>query len=142
MPTPTEAANLATARRYIALVEGFAQPEAFADVVHPQIQHQEFPNALMKHGSQRDYATLVAGPQQGRKILRDNHYAITNSFAAGAWVTLEIVWTGTLAVALGTLAPGDELRAYIATILQFHDGKIIAQRQYDCYEPFPATPGS
>ncbi len=142
MPTPTEAANLATALRYIQLVEEFAPPEAFADVLHPQVQHQEFPNALMKHGTQRDYATLVAGPQQGRKILRANRYELTNSFAAGDWVTLEIVWTGTLAIPLGALAPGDELKAYIATILQFQDGKIIAQHQYDCYEPFDSAPAA
>lgn len=142
MSTPAEAANLATALRYIQLVEEFAQPEAFAEVLHPQIHHQEFPNALMPNGSQRDYATLVVGPQQGRKILRENHYAIENSFAAGDWVTLEITWTGILAIPFGALVPGDSLKAHIATILKIVDGKIIEQRQYDCYEPFQTRGGS
>jgi hypothetical protein len=142
MPTQMEAANLATDLRYIKLVEEFAEPDAFAAVLHPKIRHQEFPNLLMKNGSQRGYATLVVGPQQGRKILRDNRYEITNSFAGGDWVTLEIVWTGTLAIPLGAMNPGDGLKAYIATILQFQDGKIFARRQYDCYEPFPVATGS
>lgn len=139
MPTSLEQANLAAARRYIELVENFAQPAEFEGVLHPQIQHQEFPNLLMKNGSKRDYAMMVAGPQQGRKILTANRFEIVNAFAAGDWVTLEIVWTGTLAIPLGGLVPGDQLKAYIATILQVKDGLIVTQHQYDCYEPFPTS---
>jgi hypothetical protein len=139
MPTPVEQANLAAARRYIQLVESFAQPVEFEGVLHPKIQHQEFPNLIMKNGSKRDYATMIAGPQQGRKILTANRFEIVNAIAAGDWVTLEIVWTGTLAIPFGAMAPGDELKAYIATILQFQDGLIVTQHQYDCYEPFPTA---
>ena len=140
MPTQSEATNLANALNYIKLVEKFAQPEEFEGVIHPDIRHEEYPNRLMPNGSQRDFAMLVAGPQQGGKILRENRFEITNSFAAGDWVTLEMVWTGTLAIPLGAMVPGDELKAFIATILQFKDGMIITQHQYDCYEPFPTHP--
>jgi hypothetical protein len=139
MPTVVEQANLAAARRYIELVESFAQPAEFEGVLHPAIQHEEYPNLLMRNGSKRDFATMSAGPQQGRKILSTNRYEIKNAFAAGDWVTLEIVWTGTLAIPLGSMAAGTELKAYIATILQFQDGMIITQHQYDCYEPFPVA---
>lgn len=139
MPTTVEESNLATALRYIELIESFAQPEAFEGILHPNIQHEEYPNALLRNGSRRDYATIVAGPQQGRKILTTNRFDVQNAFAAGDWVTLEIVWTGVLAIPLGTMAPGDEMKAYIATILQFQDGLIVTQHQYDCYEPFPRT---
>jgi ketosteroid isomerase-like protein len=139
MPTPQEESNLAAARRYIELIERFAPPEEFEGVLHPNIQHEEYPNLLMKNGSKRDYATMVVGPQQGRKILRDNHYEIKNAFASGDWVTLEMVWTGTLAIALGGMPEGAELKAHIATILKFQDGQIIAQHQYDCYEPLPVA---
>jgi hypothetical protein len=137
VPTRTEAANLAAALRYIELVENFAQPDEFKSVLHPDIQHEEYPNLLMKNGSKRDFATMVVGPQQGRKILSSNRYEIKNAFAAGDWVTLEIVWTGTLAIPLGTMPVGYEMQAHIATVLQFKDGLIITQHQYDCYEPFP-----
>lgn len=139
MPTPLEEANLAAALRYIELVERFAQPEEFAGVLHPDIKHEEYPNLLMKNGSKRDYATMVVGPQQGRKILSENRYAIQNAFASGDWVTIELIWTGTLAIPLGTMPVGYEMKAHIATILQFKDGMIITQHQYDCYEPFPAA---
>lgn len=139
MPTAIEETNLAAARHYIELVEAFAQPEAFEGVLHPDIRHEEYPNLLLKHGSKRDYATLIVGPQQGRKILTENRFEIKNALATGDWVTLEIVWTGTLAIPLGTMAAGYEMKAYVATILQFKDGLIVTQHQYDCYEPFPAA---
>lgn len=139
MPTQTEMENLATARRYIELVERFAQPEEFAEVLSPAIQHEEYPNLLLKNGSKRDYNAMIHGPQQGRKILRENRYEIVNAFASGDWVTLEVVWTGILAIPLGTMAPGYEMKAYIATILQIKDGLIVTQHQYDCYEPFPTA---
>ena len=137
MYTQVEEANLAAARRYIEFVENFAQPEELAELLHPAIVHEEYPNLLMRNGSQRDFAALCAGPQQGHKILSSNRFDIKNAFASGDWVTLEIVWTGTLALPLGSMTAGSELKAYIATILQFQDGKIITQHQYDCYEPFP-----
>src|SRR3954462_6075820 len=106
MQTPTESANLATALRYIQLVEGFAQPEEFSGVLDPAIRHEEYPNLLMKTGSQRGYEMLVAGPQQGRKLLRENRFEVKNTFASGDWVAIEMVWTGALAIPLGTMPVG------------------------------------
>jgi hypothetical protein len=139
MPTSIEQANLATARRYLELIEDFAQPAEFEGILHHDVKLEEYPNLLMPNGSRRDFAAMANGPQQGRKILTTNRYEIMNAFAAGDWVTLEIVWTGTLAIPLGSMAAGAELKAYIATILQFKEGKIITQHQYDCYEPFPIS---
>ena len=58
-----------------------------------------------------------------------------SALAAGNHVALEAISaTGTLAVQLGNLPAGQTLRAHIAAFLEFRDGKIIAQRNYDCYE--------
>ena len=65
-----------------------------------------------------------------------------NTVASGAQVALEVKWCGTLAVSLGDLTAGQVLRAHIAAYLEFRDGKIITQRNYDCYERLgPAAPG-
>jgi len=47
-----------------------------------------------------------------------------------------VQWTGTLAVALGTLAPDAEMRARFAVFIDLRDGKIVRQRNYDCFEAF------
>jgi ketosteroid isomerase-like protein len=49
---------------------------------------------------------------------------------------LEVIWTGTLAVRIPTLAAGAEMCAHFAVFLDFRDGKIAAQRNYDCFDPW------
>jgi ketosteroid isomerase-like protein len=33
-------------------------------------------------------------------------------------------------------AAGGEMRAYFAVFFEFRDGKIVAQRNYDCFDPW------
>ena len=48
-------------------------------------------------------------------------------------------WTGVLAVAVMNLPPGSKMQAFVAMFLRFGDGKIVEQRNYDCYPPFEAA---
>jgi len=62
-------------------------------------------------------------------------YEIKNELSSGDTVALELVWTGTLAVPFQSQPAGTQMRAHFAAFLQFKDGKIVAQRNYDCYDP-------
>jgi hypothetical protein len=62
---------------------------------------------------------------------------VVNELPCGDTVALEVLWAGTLAVPLGSLPAGSELRARFAVFLEFQkDGKIIRQRNYDCFDPW------
>ena len=52
---------------------------------------------------------------------------------------MELEWTGVLAVAVMNLPPGSKMQAFVAMFLRFRDGKIVEQRNYDCYPPFEAA---
>ena len=54
----------------------------------------------------------------------------------GQEVALEVLWVGTLAVPVGSLIMGDEMRANFGVFLTFRDGLITRQRNYDCFQPF------
>ena len=41
-----------------------------------------------------------------------------------------------LAVPLGSIPVGGEMKAHFAHFYEFKDGKIFKQRNYDCFEPF------
>ncbi len=56
--------------------------------------------------------------------------------ADGDRVVIEAVWVGTLAMPVEAIPAGGEMRAYFAMFLEFRDGKIVAQRNYDCFEPW------
>jgi ketosteroid isomerase-like protein len=49
-------------------------------------------------------------------------------------VAAEAIWTGVLAIRLGTLAEGAEMKAHFAMFFEFREGKIRLQRNYDCFE--------
>ena len=48
----------------------------------------------------------------------------------------EVEWTGVLDTPFQDLPAGYEMRAYIGMFFTFRDGKIVSQRNYDCYPPF------
>ncbi|WP_406486679.1 nuclear transport factor 2 family protein [Streptomyces phaeochromogenes] len=116
--------------------------EELAAFFHRDAVHTQLPNALFPDGTVRPLPDLIAAARQGQKLLADQHFEVINTVASGAQVALEVTWTGTLAVSLGDLTAGQALRARIAAFLEFRDGKIIAQRNHDCYERLsPAAPG-
>ncbi len=133
MPLPQHP-NVDTAVRYHQAVSGFAAGQELAAFFHPDATHHELPNALFPDGSVRDLAGLCAAAEAGRATLSVQSFEVISALAAGDHVALEAIWTGTLAVQLGNLPAGHTVRAHIAAFLEFRDGKIIAQRNYDCYE--------
>jgi ketosteroid isomerase-like protein len=51
-------------------------------------------------------------------------------------VVLEVRWTGTLAAPVSSIPAGGDMRARFAVFIELRDGKIVRQRNYDCFEPF------
>ncbi|MGW7366421.1 nuclear transport factor 2 family protein [Streptomyces sp. NPDC054841] len=123
-----------TAIRYHRAVAGFATGKELGRFFHEDAIHDELPNALFPDGVRRDLEGLLAAAEQGRKTLTEQSFEVINAVAHGDQVALEVTWTGRLAVPLGGLPAGHVLRAHIATFLEFRDGLIVAQRNYDCYE--------
>lgn len=127
--------NLEIARRYLATMES-GTPEEKLSFYSADVQQEEFPNRITPTTRVRNLAGLREGIERGRAIMSAERYEILNAFADGDQVALEVQWSGTLAVGFGPLAPGTTLRARLAILLEFRDGKIIRQRNYDCYDPW------
>ncbi|MEO3782032.1 nuclear transport factor 2 family protein [Actinocorallia sp. B10E7] len=127
--------NVERAVAYHEAVAKGATGAELAAFFTPDAVHRELPNALFPDGAVRDLAAILQGAEAGRERLSDQTFEVLNAVATGDTVALEVRWTGTLARPLGALPAGHVLRAHIATFLEFHDGLITAQRNYDCYEP-------
>jgi ketosteroid isomerase-like protein len=133
---PTDESNLAAARRYLAALEGGADADELAAFFAPDVIQEEFPNRLVPTGARRDLASLLEGRRRGQEVLSSETYEIRNAMASGNQVALEVLWSGTLAKGLGSLPAGGSMHAHFAVFLDFADGKIVAQRNYDCFEPW------
>ncbi|WP_304454928.1 nuclear transport factor 2 family protein [Nocardiopsis sp. YSL2] len=132
--------HVRTAVRYHQAVSRFAGPEELSAFLHPESVHTQLPNTLFPDGTVRDVSEVVAAAGQGASMLAHQDFEVRNAVAEGDQVALEVVWSGTLSVPVAGLAAGQVLRAHIAAFLEFRDGRIIAQRNYDCYERLTPAP--
>ena len=82
----------------------------------------------------RLFAPTIEAAERGQKVLTTQRFEVRNLVSSATTVALELLWVGTLAVDFGTIPAGGEMRAHLATFIEFRDGKICAQRNYDCYE--------
>jgi ketosteroid isomerase-like protein len=136
MTTITTTDNLAIARRYLEAVENGAEGGALADFFTKDVVQEEFPNRLQPIGSHRDLNALLADAKKQKKTLRAQKFDVLNSIADGDSVALEILWSGYLAVQVDSLPADSEMRAHISLWLEFRDGKICRQHNYDCFDPW------
>ena len=88
-------------------------------------------------------ADLQAAYGQAQKLLRSQRYEVRRIVESGDEVAVELEWTGVLAVPVAAmnLEAGHEMKAFVAMFLTIRDGKIVSQRNYDCYPPFDAAAG-
>ena len=105
--TTIEESNLALIRRYFAAFGPGAPVLPVDEFYEPDAVQVEFPNRFSPNGVTRDLAVAV-----------------------------EATWEGTLAVAVGDIRAGTTMRARFANLFELRNGRIIAQRNYDCFEPW------
>jgi ketosteroid isomerase-like protein len=128
--------NLDLAKRYLTTLEQMGDCQLLAEFFSPEVVQEEFPNRLVPTGAKRDLAAILEGCERGKKVLSAQRFEIKNAWATENSVIMEVLWTGKLAVAVGTLPEGGEMKAHFAVFLEFNQGKIVAQRNYDCFEPW------
>ncbi len=132
----TEELNLATVRRYLEAISVRAPVEEILAFYAEDVLQVEFPNRLVPNGARRDLAGLAEASRRGRVVIASESYEITSAIAAGDKVALEVIWTGVLTVDLGALKAGEAMRARFGVFFELRDGRIRAQRNYDCFDPF------
>jgi ketosteroid isomerase-like protein len=129
--------NLDIARRYLELLADPASTsEQLEALLAPDLIMEELPNLLVPRGQTRDRQAMLQGFVAGKHLLATQHYTVVNALECGDTVVLEVRWRAVLAKGLGKLTPGTEMRARFAMFVELRDGKIAAQRNYDCYDPF------
>ena len=132
----TELRNRERAIEWVRAIEAGASGETLASFVTDDMIHEDMPNRVFPNGMRYDLAGMQAGAERGKTLMRRQSYDILSVIASGDSVAMQLDWSAELAVPLGTLKPGDEMRAHVAIFIEFRDGKICRQRDYGCYEPF------
>jgi ketosteroid isomerase-like protein len=128
--------NEAVAREYLAALERGDAGEQLRRFFTADFEQIEYPNALNPKGQRSDLTNALERSEKGKQILRSQRFQVQRVVASGDAVALEVEWIGVLAIHIGALASGQEMRANFAMFMEFRDGRISRQRNYDCFQPF------
>jgi ketosteroid isomerase-like protein len=123
-------------RSYFAALERGVTGDELAAFYHPDVVQEEFPNRLLPNGAKRDLAGILGAAVRGQGVMASQRYDIRSVVADGTRMAVEFVWSGTLAIPVGGLPAGAVMRGRFASFLEFRDERIIAQRSYDCFDPW------
>jgi predicted ester cyclase len=118
---------------YIQAIEARRTDEV-AGYQHPEYENLEHPNKLNPAGKRYDLAASRGAAERGRQVIASERYEIRSMIVEGDRAAVQMVWSGTLAIAAGPLPAGHVMRAQICTVIELKDGKIWRQEQYDCFE--------
>lgn len=125
-----------TVRDYLAALGQLATGNDLARFFHPEVEQTEYPNRLVPNGMTRTLDTMLASAERGRAVTARQSYMITSLIEQGDIVAVEFDWAAALAIPIGTLAAGDSMTGKFVTVIEFRDGLIYRQRNYDCFDPF------
>jgi ketosteroid isomerase-like protein len=134
--TMSEATNLETAKRYIDGLSAGMGADELGQFYTPDVVQEEFPNRFLPNGATRDLEAMRQGRLRGQALLSAEHFDLLSAMASGEVVALECVWRATIGVDSGPFVAGQTLRARFAIFLEFRDGRIARQRNYDCFDPW------
>ena len=121
---------------YIGAIQAGATGHALARFFTDDVVQDEFPNRLMPAGATRNLAAILEGAERGQLVLRKQEFQIHNVVSSDSTIVVELTWLGTLAIAIGALTPGNQMRARFCIVLELKDGRIQRQRNYDCFDAF------
>jgi len=127
--------NLKKVEHYLKSIEN----GDFAYIVNlfsPVALVEQLPNRIYPNGIRSGVSQMAEAFEKGRKLLSSQSYEIKSSIVDGDELSIEVLWTGILALPFGSLSVGAQMRAHSAMFFQFKDGKIVSQRNYDCFEPW------
>jgi ketosteroid isomerase-like protein len=128
--------NIAFLHRYLSAVERGVTGAELAEFLTPDVVQEEFPNPIVPKGVRRNLQALLAAAERGQQVIASQQFEVLNSVSDGDRMAVELLWSGTLAVPVGTLAAGSTMQAHIGMFMELRNGKIASQRNYDCYEPW------
>ena len=127
---------LEVAKQYLSRLSDGAEPEELDRFFAPDVAYEEFPNRLRPNGATGDLHAIKQARARGRALLTAERFELVNAVAGDGQVAMEVIWTGTVRDAVGPFAAGQSLRARFALFMEFRDGRIVRQRNYDCFDPW------
>jgi ketosteroid isomerase-like protein len=103
--------------------------DAVSDAYADDAMQHELPNALLPNGMRRDKRAILEAFDRGAALMATQRFEITNAIVGNDQAAVEADF-------VGETKAGRTFRARFAMFFEVKNGKIVAQRNYDCFDPF------
>ncbi|MGW9412563.1 nuclear transport factor 2 family protein [Arthrobacter cupressi] len=133
----TELAPLDCVLGFIRAVEGGGGAAELHPFLADDFTLTEWPHVLSVKGAIRDLQATLAGADQSKDVVENQHFEIVRTTCEGNRVVLEINWSATLLLDLPHWDAGDTIRARTTAVFEVENGRIRSQDSYDCYFTSP-----
>lgn len=90
-----------------------------------------FPNLLLPKDDRYKLAEALEGAERGRKLTAGQKYLITQEMAEGEQGGFGGGMDGDADGIVWSAPAGSQMRAYFAMFLEFDEGRIVRQRNYE-----------
>ncbi|WP_136707593.1 nuclear transport factor 2 family protein [Agromyces sp. H66] len=131
--------NQSLVRGLMSAIERGERGPALAEYFDPDAEQVEYPSVMNPTGGSRGLKGVLDGAEVGARILASQAYEMHEFLEDGDAAAVRLTWRARTAADLPGLPAGSELTAHIAQFYEFHDGRVLRLRSYDCYEPFGAV---
>lgn len=125
--------NLKIAKTFLRAVESM-DDSVLDELFDSRVEQIEWPNLFKPQGDRRNLDQMKSGIAQAKAILSGQSYEISREMSVDECVVLELVWRGTSKIEHPPLTVGQELQAHCVAVFDFADGRIVALRNYDCFD--------
>jgi ketosteroid isomerase-like protein len=132
--TESAQSNAKLVRNYLVALQSGVVGEPLARFFTDDATQVELPNRLNPTGQKSDLPSILSRSVQGQHVLSSQRFDIVSLVAQDEHVAVEALWVGVIAVEIGSLRAGSEMRAHFAMFFECRDGRIYRQRNYDCFE--------
>ena len=83
-----------------------------------------------------DLNQILERLEKSKRLLKAQNYELVDAFVSKDTVALQISWSGVVSISVSTLSVGQTMRGHFAMFLQFQNGQIIRQTNYNCFDDF------
>ncbi|TDI58927.1 MAG: hypothetical protein E2O92_08800 [Alphaproteobacteria bacterium] len=102
---------------------------------HLDSQWREMPTSSYPNGRGGNRTVLQQAAEEAVQVFPDRQIEILNSVPQDDQVTMQALWTGTVAAEIPGWPKGTRVTINIAFFFRFQDGLVISQTDYACLEP-------
>ena len=127
---------LTIAKNYIKALKAGKSGNELAIFFHPDVVQTELPNRLNPKGVTNNLSEILERNEKSKKLLKAQNFEINDAIVNDDTVAMQISWTGVASVSVSTLSVGQTMRGHFAMFLQFQNGQIIKQTNYNCFDDF------